>query len=84
MDIHEIIEAMRTDPKGISVKYGIPLRTVYNWCNGSRRPPAYVLTMMADIITLERMVRSNGKEEQGLEGRMGKDSCRSEEACKES
>ena len=50
MNIQDIIDAMRSDPAGISAKYGIPLRTVYGWCNGSRKPPVYVLTMMSDII----------------------------------
>ena len=84
MDIHDIIDAMRSDPQGISAKYGIPIQTVYNWCRGSRKPPAYVLTMMADIIILERRLKAYGKSEKGLESRMGADSCREQEARKES
>ena len=44
--IHDIIDYLHSDPKGISDKFGIPLPTVYSWCNSSRKPPAYVLSMM--------------------------------------
>lgn len=54
MTIHEIIDMLHTDPKGISIKFGIPLRTVYSWCKGDRTPPEYILTMMLNIILLER------------------------------
>lgn len=52
--IHEIIDMIKADPKGISLKFGIPLRTVYSWCDGSRKPPEYVINMMLNIILLER------------------------------
>ena len=39
---------------------------VYSWCNSSRKPPAYVLSMMKQIIALEKGVY-NGNEEEGLE-----------------
>lgn len=84
MDIHDIIDAMRSDPQGISAKYGIPIQTVYNWCRGSRKPPAYVLTMMADIIILERRLKAYGKDAQRLGSRMEEGICREQEACKES
>lgn len=60
MDIHDVIDALRSDPQGIAAKYGIPISTVYSWCNGSRTPPDYVLVMMSDIINLERMVKVYG------------------------
>ena len=67
LTIHEIIDEMRSDPAGVSYKFGIPIRTVYGWCNGSRNPPAYVLTMMNYIIQLERRSAAygNSKEELG-------------------
>ena len=70
-DIHAIIEMLHSDPMGISVKFGIPLRTVYGWCNGSRTPPDYVLCMMLTIILLERRLSKNGNSEERLEERMG-------------
>ena len=69
--IQTIIDMMHSDPAGISSKYGIPLRTVYSWCEGTRRPPDYVLTMMLNIILLERRILTNGNTSEGLENRMG-------------
>ena len=65
VDIHAIIDMLRTDPAGISMKFGIPLSTVYGWCNGNRTPPAYVINMMLNIILLERRMK-NGNEKEGL------------------
>ena len=66
IDIHEIIEMMRADPKGISNKFNIPLRTVYSWCSGERRPPDYIINMMHSILILERRLSNgNGKEKLG-------------------
>lgn len=59
-DIHEIIEIMRADPKGISNKFNIPLRTVYSWCSGERRPPDYIINMMHSILILEGRLNDNG------------------------
>lgn len=65
IDIHEIIDMMRADPKGISDKFNIPLRTVYSWCSGERKPPYYIIKMMHYILILERR-SSNGNEEERL------------------
>ena len=81
--IHDIIDHLHSDPKGISDKFGIPLPTVYSWCNNSRKPPVYVLGMMRYIIALEKGVY-NGNEEEGLEVRMGSDSKGEQEAGQES
>lgn len=70
-DIHTIIEMMHSNPAGISSKFGIPLRTVYAWCSGARKPSDYVLCMMLTIILLERRL-NNGNEAKelgsGMEG----------------
>ena len=81
--IHDIIDYLHSDPAGVSKKFGIPLPTVYSWCNSSRKPPAYVLSMMKQIIALEKGVY-NGNEEEGLEGRMGSYSKGEQEAGQES
>ena len=70
--IHDIIDYLHSDPAGVSKKFGIPLPTVYSWCNSSRKPPAYVLSMMKQIIALEKGVY-NGNEEDGLESGLGGD-----------
>ena len=69
--IHNIIDMLASDPAGISGKFGIPLRTVYSWVEGTRRPPAYVITMMLNIILLERRTLTDGNTAEGLEVRMG-------------
>lgn len=81
--IHDIIDYLHSDPAGVSKKFGIPLPTVYSWCNSSRKPPAYVLSMMKQIIALEKGVH-NGNEKEGLEGRMGSDSKGKQEVGQES
>ena len=70
-DIHTIIDMLRSDPVGISSKFGIPLRTVYSWCSGERVPADYVIMMMLNIILLERRLAIYGNEEERLEGGMG-------------
>lgn len=67
IDIHEIIDMMRADPKGISDKFNIPLRTVYSWCSGERKPPDYIIKMMHYILILERR-SCNGNEKEKLGG----------------
>ena len=69
-DIHSIIELLHSDPAGVSMKFGIPLRTVYGWCKGNRTPPDYVIAMMLNIILLERRM-TNGDSKERLEGGMG-------------
>ena len=73
--IHNIIDLMRSDPKGVSDKFGIPLRTVYGWCKGFRTPPAYVLDMMQKIIELEGGI-GHGKATDRLGSKIQGNSCR--------
>ena len=66
MVIQDIIDQLHSDPAGISSKFNIPLKTVYNWCSGSRKPPAYVITMMSRIIELEgRLIDGKTKDRLG-------------------
>ena len=53
LTIHTVIDLMHSDPQGVSNKFGIPLKTVYNWCSGSRKPPKYIIIMMIWIIELQ-------------------------------
>lgn len=84
LDIHAIIDLLKSDPSGISSKFGIPLRTVYGWCNGNRTPPEYVLMMMLNIILLERRLKIYGNEKEELEIDLGAGSSEGKEACKKS
>ena len=67
---HDISEMLHSDPAGISTKFGIPIRTVYAWCAGTRQPPDYVICMMLNIILLERRL-NNGNTDERLENGMG-------------
>lgn len=82
MDIQKIIELFGTDPKGISNKFGIPLRTVYCWVECTRRPPAYVIMMMYSIYLLEKRMQAYGDTTEGLEIGMGNNSSRGPETRK--
>ena len=87
LTIHTIIDLLHSDPAGVSEKFGIPLPTVYSWCNSSRKPPKYVIVMMIWIIELQKELErrdNNGNEEEGLESRMGSDSKGKQEAGQES
>lgn len=35
-------------------RFGIPLRTVQNWCGGQSKPPQYVLEMIKTILELQK------------------------------
>ena len=73
-NIHDVIDLLETDPAGISLKFGIPLRTVYSWCSGERQPPDYLIMMMLNVILLERGLANYGNTEERLENGMGADS----------
>ena len=83
-NVHDVIELLKSDPQGLSLKFGIPLRTVYSWCSGERQPPEYLITMMLQIILLERRLAIYGDTKEGLEKGMGTDSSQGKEACQES
>ena len=82
-DIHTIIEMIKGDPRAISLKFGIPLPTVYNWCSGMRQPPDYVICMMMNIILLERRIKDVNNSER-LGSGMEEDPGRIKEAGEES
>ena len=83
--IHTIIDLLHSDPKGVSDKFGIPLKTVYNWCSGSRKPPKYVIIMMLWIIELQEELNrrvNNGTNTNRLGTKMEGHTIRKQEACK--
>ena len=71
-NIKDIMKAYKLDAADISTKFGIPLRTVYSWIEDTRKPPEYVITMMLNIILLERKIKSYGYTEERLEKGMGR------------
>lgn len=38
-------------------RFEIPLRTVQDWHGGRRKAPDYVVNMMAQLLSMERMAR---------------------------
>ena len=66
MNFKTLLEVTEYDIKQLSARYGIPLRTLYNWQTGIRKPPAYIITMIFDIYLLEGGFK-DGKTKQGLD-----------------
>ena len=83
-NIHDVIDLLETDPAGISLKFGVPLRTVYSWLSGERQPPEYLIMMMLNIILLERRLAIYGNSKEGLAEGMGEDPEASPKTCKKS
>lgn len=83
MTFKDLVTNQRIDIKALSAKYNIPMRTVYRWLDGTRRPPMYLLLMIYDINLLERKVSGHGitfEEGKELAGRMGESGSRIQEA----
>lgn len=51
--IKEICETYNISQTQLSRRFGIPLRTVQGWCAGERKPPAYIVNMIAEILRKE-------------------------------
>lgn len=83
MDFKTLLEVTEYDIKQLSARYGIPLRTLYNWKTGIRRPPAYIITMIFDIFLLEGGFK-DGKAKQGLDEGISADGKGVQKACKKS
>ena len=54
MAIKEICEKYRLSQTDLAKRFNIPLRTVQDWYAGRRNPPDYVVTMMLELLDLER------------------------------
>ena len=52
--IRKICDEFQFTQVGLSKRFGIPIRTVENWCRGNRQPPAYVVNMIRTILENER------------------------------
>ena len=47
-----IVRMSGMSQKRFADRFGIPLRTVEDWCAGKRQPPEYVLTMACEILNI--------------------------------
>ena len=71
MNFKDLVTNQHIDIKALSAKYNIPMRTIYRWLDGTRRPPDYLLLMIYDISLLEGMTHGiTSEREEGLAGRM--------------
>lgn len=50
MTIKEILTATKMSQTDLANRFGIPLRTVQNWCGGVNKPPQYVIAMICEIL----------------------------------
>lgn len=48
--ILDLIKKYRLTQTSFAQYFGIPLRTVQNWCGGQRQCPPYVIAMAAEIL----------------------------------
>lgn len=53
MTVQEICEKYNLSQTALAKRFGIPLRTVQNWCTGKRIPPEYVVNMIEKILEME-------------------------------
>ena len=51
--IREICEQYELTQAGLAKRFGIPIRTVEQWCTGKRQPPEYVVAMIRDLLDNE-------------------------------
>lgn len=47
-----IVRMSKMSQKRFADRFGIPLRTVEDWCTGRRQPPEYVLKMICEILNI--------------------------------
>lgn len=40
--------------RALAKRFGIPIRTVEDWCAGKRKPPEYVVRMIRTILEYEQ------------------------------
>lgn len=51
MTIREICEKYNLSQTALAKRFGIPLRTVQNWCTEQRIPPEYVVNMINELLS---------------------------------
>lgn len=51
MTVKELCEKHHMSQTALAKRFGIPLRSVQNWCTGLREPPGYLVPMMDEILS---------------------------------
>ena len=52
--LREICEQYGLTQAGLAKRFGIPIRTVEQWCTGKRQPPDDVVAMIRTILEYEQ------------------------------
>lgn len=70
MNIRELCEKYNLSQSGLARRFGIPLRTVQNWCTGQRKAPDYVVRMIDELLRVDtRKARYEEAERQCIQSR---------------
>lgn len=51
MNFREFLAAYRLSQRGASERFGIPLRSIENWCTGVRTPPPYLIPLLDTVMS---------------------------------
>lgn len=54
MELRQIMAEYSMNMKELAEHFGIPYRTVQNWCRGERTAPSYIIEMIRRILELEQ------------------------------
>lgn len=57
--IRELCREFHLTQRALAARFGIPLRTVEQWCTGKRQPPDYVVVMIRTILEYEQKEQGN-------------------------
>lgn len=48
--VRELCREHGLTQRALADRFGIPLRTIEDWCAGKRKPPEYVVRMMSELL----------------------------------
>lgn len=51
MTVRDLLAKHGLTQTDLSKRFGLPLRTVQNWAEGTRTPPDYLVRMMDELLT---------------------------------
>ena len=58
-DFQKMVEELRIEPYDLAQRYKIPVRTVYAWFSGSRKPAPYLIDMIRRLENGQNNCRIN-------------------------
>ena len=57
MSIKEIVSASGMTQKAFAEYFGIPVRSIENWCNGARKCPVYLPPLLEYKLIKEKIIK---------------------------